>query len=94
MSARPVTVRTQDGWPATIHWRKLGHWILRYDVSHASHRCNQSHPRPTRLRLVLEQMLATEAEEDHAKEASESQLSYIVAFHVSRPQVRMPGRLR
>ena len=19
----PVTVRTQDGWPATIHWRKL-----------------------------------------------------------------------
>ncbi len=32
----PVTVRTKDGWPATIHWRKLDYpvtkvldyWIL------------------------------------------------------------------
>jgi len=33
----PVTVHTKDGWPATIHWRKLDYpvtkvldyWILR-----------------------------------------------------------------
>ena len=25
----PVTVRTKDGWPATIHWRKLDYPVVK-----------------------------------------------------------------
>ncbi len=25
----PVTVRTKDGWPATIHWRKLDYAVTK-----------------------------------------------------------------
>ena len=40
----PVAVRTEDGWPATIHWRKLTYLVA--DVRHA---CGLDTPQVTAI---------------------------------------------